>query len=108
MKKFDLGIYQFHRTVNGPLCPSEDLELKNGQIVGVLHPISKADPDSMYCFAVKGNDKRVLTLVRKNLRFKKVVTMDWDGDNSLSYAEEIHGKIAIAQKYLQTNQQLTL
>jgi len=48
-----------------------------------------------------------MTLVKKNLRFKKVLTLSYERKILESYAEEIHGKIHVAQNYLETSKQLT-
>jgi hypothetical protein len=106
-KNFDLGIYQFHRTIAGPIC-KDDQEVKDGEIIAVLHPLKKVDPDDMYCFGILKSSGKVMTLVRKNLRFKKVLTLSYERKVLESYAEEIHGKIHVAQNYLETNKQLTL
>ena len=107
-KNFDLGIYQFHRTIAGPICPKDDQEVKDGEIIAVLHPLKKVDPDDMYCFGILKSSGKVMTLVRKNLRFKKVLTLSYERKILESYAEEIHGKIHVAQNYFQTNKQLSL
>jgi len=107
-KNFDLGIYQFHRTIAGPICPKDDLEVKEGEIIAVLHPLKKVDPDDMYCFGILKSSGRVMTLVRKNLKFKQVLTLTYERKALESYAEEVHGKIHVAQSYLETNKQLSL
>ena len=107
-KNFDLGIYQFHRTIAGPICPKDDLEVREGEIIAVLHPLKKVDPDDMYCFGIVKSTGRVMTLVRKNLKFKQVLTLSYERKSLESYAEEIHGKIHVAQNYLETSKQLSL
>ncbi len=108
-KPFDLGIYQFHRTIAGPICPKDDLEVKDGEIIAVLHPLRKVDPDNMYCFGILKSSGKVMTLVRKNLKFKKVLTLTYERKILESYAEEIHGKIHVATKFLtEPNQQLSV
>jgi len=106
-KNFDLGIYQFHRTIAGPICPKDDLQVKEGEIIAVLHPLKKVDPDDMYCFGILKSSGKVMTLVKKNLRFKKVLTLSYERKILESYAEEVHGKIHVATKYLETNKQLS-
>jgi len=107
-KNFDLGIYQFHRTIAGPICPKDDLQVKEGEIIAVLHPVRKVDPDNMYCFGIIKSTGKVMTLVRKNLKFKQVLTLSYERKSLESYAEEIHGKIHVAQNYLETSKQLSL
>jgi len=107
-KNFDLGIYQFHRTIAGPICPKDDLEVKEGEIIAVLHPLKKVDPDDMYCFGILKSSGKVMTLVKKNLRFKKVLTLSYERKILESYAEEVHNKIHVAVKYFETNKQLSL
>jgi len=107
-KNFDLGIYQFHRTIAGPICPKDDLQVKEGEIIAVLHPLKKVDPDDMYCFGILKSSGKVMTLVKKNLRFKKVLTLSYERKILESYAEEVHGKIHVAQNYLETSKQLSI
>jgi len=107
-KPFDLGIYQFHRTIAGPICPKDDLQTKDGEIIAVLHPLKKVDPDNLYCFGILKSSGKVLTLVKKNLRFKKVLTLTYEREQLESYAQEVHGKIQASVKYLENNQQLSL
>ncbi len=106
-KNFDLGIYMFHRTIAGPICPKDDLEVKEGEIIAVLHPLKKVDPDDMYVFGILKSTGKVMTLVKKNLKFKKVLTLSYERKILESYAEEIHSKIHVAQNYLETSKQLT-
>jgi len=107
-KNFDLGIYQFHRTIAGPICPKDDLQTQNGEIIAVLHPVKKVDPDNLYCFGINKATGQVLTLVKKNLKFKQVLTLSYERGSLESYAQEIHGKIHAAQNYFQTNKQLSI
>lgn len=72
--KFDLGIYSFHRLIHGDLC-ADDGKVSEGSILGLLHPLQTVDPQNVYCYAVDRTSGEVRQLVRKNLRFKKVITL---------------------------------
>ncbi len=107
-KPFDLGIYQFHRTIAGPICPKDDLEVKDGEIIAVLHPLRNVDPHNLYCFGIVKSTGQVKTLVRKNLKFKQVKTLTYEREILESYAQEIHGKLNVAIQFLTSPNQLSL
>lgn len=95
--KFDLGIYSFHRLIHGDLC-ADDAKIQEGSILGLLHPLQTVDPSNVYCFAVDRSSGEVRQLVRKNLRFKKVLTLSCDID--LGREVSLHAKLNAAYKFL--------
>lgn len=99
-KQFDLGIYSFARKVVSP----EDQAVRNGDTVAVLLPMKQADPQGIYCFGVLRSTLQTVTLVKKNLTFRKVVTLHVDRE--ASYFEEVHAQLNRAAQYLQEGQQL--
>jgi hypothetical protein len=56
----------------------------------------------MYCFGIDKDSRDTKTLVRKNLRFKRVVTLTWEQELGMEYAQEIQAKLNIALAYLIT------
>ena len=107
-KPFDIGIYQFRQLLRGPLCKDEH-KLQPNSIVAVLHPLKVVDPDNMYCFALDfAKSENVFTLMRKNLNFKKVITLTYDHEPLMDYVQEIHAKYHAAQEYLKKTEQLTI
>lgn len=99
-KSFDIGIYSFHRVFRGEMCPQDDQEMKEGAIVAVLHPLLTADPNNLYCFGIDKDSRDTKTLVRKNLRFKRVQTLSWKQEAGMDYVQEIQAKLNIALAYL--------
>lgn len=95
--KFDLGIYSFHRLIHGDMC-ADDAKVQEGSILGLLHPLQTVDPSNVYCYAVDRSSGEVRQLVRKNLRFKKVLTLscELDKENEI----ETHAKLNAAYKFL--------
>ena len=101
-KPFDIGIYVYHRIFRGDMCPSDDTQMKEGSIVAVLHPMNNVDPSGLYCFGVDKDSRNTKTLVRKNLRFKRVVTSNYEQEPGMEYAQEIQAKLNVALAYLIT------
>jgi len=95
--KFDLGIYSFHRLIHGPVC-ADDSKVKESSILGVLHPLTTVDPANIYCYAVDRSSGEVRQLVRKNLRFKKVLTLSCDVEHGREV--ELHAKLNAAYQFL--------
>lgn len=95
--KFDLGIYSFHRLIHGDLC-ADDAKVQEGSILGLLHPLQTVDPSNVYCYAVDRSSGEVRQLVRKNLRFKRVLTLSCN----VKEAGEVilHAKLNAAYKFL--------
>lgn len=107
-KTFDLGIYQFRQIMRGPLCKDEH-KLQPNAMVAVLHPLRMVDPDNLYCFGLDfAQSQDVLTLMRKNLNFKKVMTLTYEHEQGMDYVQEIHAKYHAAQEYLKKTEQLTI
>lgn len=93
--KFDLGIYSFRQTIYGAIC-HDDSKLRNGDIIGVLHPLQTVDEKNIYCYGV---DKLgVHQLVRNNLRFKKVLTLSCSLDKE--HEIELHAKLNAVYHFL--------
>lgn len=98
---FDLGIYTFHRILNGGIC-ADDHKVREGQALGVLHPLQNVDPANIYCFAVDRETGQVLQLVRKNLRFRKVIQLTCEvGHDEI----ELHCKLNASYKYMKSEYQ---
>lgn len=108
MKQFDIGIYTFHRQVAGFICPEDDQKTENGQVFAVLHPMQKVDFKGLYCFGVDKASGDTKTLVRKNLRFNKVVTLQFSQDGITTSFEEVHAKLNAALNYLKGGEQLSV
>jgi hypothetical protein len=107
-KPFDLGIYQFRQILRGPLCKDEH-KLQSNSMVAVLHPLKVVDPDNLYCFGLDfAKSENVFTLMRKNLNFKKVITLTYEHHSTMDYVQEIHAKYHAAQEYLKKTEQLTI
>lgn len=107
-KSFDLGIYQFRQIMRGPLC-KDDHKLQNNAMVAVLHPLKVVDPDNLYCFGLDfAQSQDVLTIMRKNLNFKKVLTISYQHEPTMDYVQETHAKYHAAQAYLKQQEQLAL
>lgn len=107
-KQFDVGIYTFRRQVAGPICPEDDRKTINGSIFAVLHPMQTADPKGLYCFGVAKSDLDTKTLVRKNLKFNKVVTLTFSKDGVNTDIEELHAKLNAAVTYFKDGEQLQI
>lgn len=101
-KPFDLGLYTFKRQVAGPLCPPDDQKMKDGQVVAVLHPTRRVDPNGIYVFGVEQESGDTKTLVRKNLRFVKVVTLKFTREPLMTAVEETHAQLNAALAYVKT------
>ena len=99
-KPFDIGLYTFKRQVMGFLCPEDDQQMKDGQIVALLHPIQKVDPQGLYCFGVDKESGDTKTLCRKNLRFSKVITLRMKTENSMTAHQIVWAKLNTALAYL--------
>jgi len=99
-KSFDIGIYIYHRVFRGEHCPKDDQEMKEGAIVAVLHPMNNVDPAGLYCFGVDKDSRATKTLVKKNLRFKRVITSNYEHESGMEYAQEIQAKLNVALAYL--------
>lgn len=108
IKQFDVGIYTFRRQVAGQICPPDDQKTKNGSIFAVLHPMQTADPKGLFCFGVSKDDLNTKTLVRRNLKFNKIVTLSFSKDGVSTDVEEIHAKLGAAVAYFKGGQQLML
>lgn len=78
------------------------LVLKEGAIVAVLHPLLNVDPDNLYCFGIDKDSRNTKTLVRKNLRFKRVMSLTWEQELGIEYPQEIQAKLNVALAYLIT------
>jgi len=76
--------------------------MKEGAIVAVLHPLLNVDPENLYCFGIDKESRATKTLVRKNLRFKRVITCTFDQELNTDYAQEIQAKLNVALAYLIT------
>lgn len=98
-KSFDLGIYTFHRTIAGPLCPKDDQLTKEGTVFACLHPLQNVDPSNIYCFGVSKLDGSTKTLVRKNLKWSKIVTLTYIKEDFMSHEQEIWAKLNAAVAY---------
>lgn len=108
MKTFDIGLYTFKRQVMGVICPEDDQAMRNGQLVAVLHPFQTVDPKNLYCFGVDKETGDTKTLVRKNLRFRRVVTLELDAQ-PMDAVQETHAKLNAALDYLKNKcEQLTI
>jgi len=99
-KQFDLGLYTFKRRVMGMICPEDDQNMKDGQLVAVLHPVNKVDPMGLYCFAVDERSGDTKTLCRKNLKFNKIITLRVKIENSMTAHEIVWAKLNTALAYL--------
>ena len=107
-KTFDIGIYQFRQMLRGPLCKDEH-KLQPNSMVAVLHPLKVVDPDNLYCFGLDfAKSENVYTLMRKNLNFKKVITISYEHEQNFDYVQEIHAKYHAAQEFLKANKQLEI
>lgn len=101
-KSFDLGLYSYRPTVHGLICPSDEAKLITGQLVAVLHPLRKVDPNGLYCFGLTANAKiGTCTVMRKNLKFNRVITLSFEKPLVSSYLQETHAALNVAQLYLQ-------
>jgi len=101
-KPFDIGIYTYHRVFRGAQCPQDDQQMKEGAIVAVLHPLLNVDEKNLYCFGIDKDSRATKTLVRKNLRFKRVITTNFEQEPGMEYAQQIHAKMNVALAYLIT------
>lgn len=107
-KTFDLGIYQFRQILHGPLCKDEH-KLSPNSMVAVIHPLKVVDPDNIYCFGLDfSKTQNVFTLMRKNLNFKKVITLTYEHEVTMDYVQETHAKYHAAQAFLKQQEQLQL
>jgi len=98
-KTFDIGIYQFKQILRGPMCQDEH-KLRNHASLAVLHPVV-TDSDNLYCFAIDYTDsKDVVTLLRKNLQFRKIITITYDHEANMDHVKETHAKYNAALAYL--------
>ena len=102
VKTFDLGLYTFRRQVAGPICPPDDQKMRDGQLVAVLHPTRKMDPNGIYVFGVDQESGDTKTLVRKNLRFVKVVTLKFTLEPAMTAVQETHAQLNAALAYVKT------
>ena len=108
-QQFDLGLYTFKRRVMGLLCPEDEKQMKDGQIVALLHPFQNVDPTGMYCFGVDKESGDTKTLCRKNLRFSKIITLKVEIEKSMSAHEIVWAKLNTALAYLkQSSKQLSI
>lgn len=106
MKQFDIGIYTFRRQVAGPICTQDDQKTENGSIFAVLHPMQRVDPAGVYCFGVDKASGDTKSLVRKNLKFNKVVTLQFEQEGVRNSVEEVHAKLNAALDYLKDGKQM--
>ena len=98
---FDIGLYTFKRRIMGLLCPEDEKQMKDGQIVALLHPVQNVDPTGLYCFGVDKESGDTKTLCRKNLRFSKIITLRVEIEKSMSAHEIVWAKLNTALAYLQ-------
>jgi len=103
-KQFDLGIYIFHRTIAGPMCPKDDLLTKEGTVFAILHPLQTVDPSNLYAFGVSKLDGATKTLVRKNLKFSKVLTLHYIQEEFMSHEQEVWAKLNVAVDYFRASE----
>lgn len=103
--KFDLGVYSFHKVINGPLCADEH-KLTEGSVLGILHPLTTVDASNLYCFGIHRETQQVMQLLRKNVRFRRIVTLEVEiGENDI----ETHAKYRKAYEWMiQESKQLNL
>lgn len=99
-KQFDIGLYTFKRRVMGLLCPEDEKQMKDGQIIALLHPIQNVDPTGLYCFGVDKESGDTKTLCRKNLRFSKIITLRVEIEKSMSAHEIVWAKLNASLAYL--------
>lgn len=101
-KTFDLGLYRYTPVQHGLICPVDEAKLKTGQVLAVLLPMRKVDPKGLYCFALT-NDCKIgtVTVMRKNIKFNRVITLSYQRPELSTYAQETHLAIDTAQLYLQ-------
>lgn len=95
-KTFDLGIYTFHQIVKGDLCVDES-KIQAGTLLGMLHPVQNVDAENIYVFVICKASGQVYQVCRKNLRFKKVITIPYSVDPN---EVEVHAKYNAAYKFL--------
>lgn len=100
-KTFDVGLYSYKPIVHGLICPVDEARLRPGQILAVLHPLRRVDPKGLYAFAVT-QDPRLgtLSLMRKNMRFLRVVSLWYYQPVLASYAEQTHLTLNMAREYI--------
>ncbi len=103
-KPFDIGIYTFHRTIAGPHCPADDQRAKEGEVFAVLHPQLTVDPANLYAFGVSKLDGSTKTLVRKNLKFSKIITLNYMHEELMSHEQEIWAKLNGAVDYFRASE----
>lgn len=101
-KPFDIGIYIFRRTIAGPQCGKDDQQTKEGSVFACLHPLQNVDPSNLYCFGVSKQDGATKTLVRKNLKFSKIITLEFQKEEFMSHEQEIWAKLNGAVQYFRT------
>lgn len=108
MKQFDIGIYTFRRHVAGPICTPDDRQTADGAVFAVLHPLQKVDPGGIYCFGIDRATGDTKSLVRKNLKFNKVITLQFEQEGITTSFEEVHAKLNAALNYLKGGEQLSV
>lgn len=105
---FDIGVFTFKRQVAGLICPDDDQKTQNGAVFAVLQPFQTVDPKGLYCFGVDKQGGTTKTLVRKNLKFNKVVTLKFTRDGLMTSVDEVHAKLNAAVAYFRRGEQLEI
>lgn len=102
-KSFDLGLYSYKPIYHGTLAHKDEAKIRGGQVVAVLHPMRKADPSGIYCFGLTATPTDgTLQVMRKNLRFHRIVTLSFERQAGATYEQETHQALNTALLYLQS------
>lgn len=98
-RTFDVGLYTYRPQVHGLICPTDEAKLKSNEPVAILLPMQKVDPRGLYCFGVT-SDKGTLSMMRKNVKFKKTVTLVYEREPLATYTQELHAKLNAVQVFM--------
>ena len=100
-KSFDLGLYSYKPICHGLRAAVDEASLHSGQVVAVLHPMRKVDPEGLYCLGLTVDPRSgSVSVLRKNLKFNRVVTLSFEKPVVSDYAREMHLALDVAQLYL--------
>lgn len=107
-KSFDVGMYTYRPVIHGALTHKDEVKLSTGDKVAILHPMHQVDQKDYYCFGVT-ETHGTLTMLKKNTRFHKVVSLSYERPPLSTPVEELHLKLNAVQAYInQKAQQLKL
>lgn len=100
-KQFDIGLFSFKRQVNGSVCPEDDKKLHNGAVLAVIYPVQVVDSKNLYAFGIDRADLSTKTVVRKNLRFTRMITLTYEDEPTMEPFQIVHAKLNAVIAYFQ-------